>query len=493
MTTTHEHGRSQFTDARSRSMLLPVAFNELIMPSLGLARSSRMARRVSRVLLALLVVTIVLVLFAPWQQSVSGSGDVMAYDPLQREQEIQAPIKGRIVRWGVKLVENSHVTAGQFIAEIQDLDPDLFQRLKDQELAGERQVQAAQQQLAAAERNQATLETIIDTYDRQLAAYRDVQEQAIAVADAYVAVARQKILAEQQGLAEQRAALSQVTADYLRQKKLFEEQIASQLKYQEAERKWKEAQAKVAKADAYLEAARQDLEAKQRDRDVKTQKAQIDIEYATAALRKGSSDISKAENEVAKVRSELTKAEKDLLDTRVKVARQRSQSVYAPFNGFLVQIPPNQGGRIIKEGDPLCVIVPDTEDRAVQIWLRGNDAPLVEPGRHVRLQFEGWPAVQFSGWPSIAVGTFGGEVISVDASSDEKGRFRVLVLPDETEFNWPTARFLKQGVRTNGWVLLEQVPLWFEVWRRLNAFPPTVKMDEATRRQSGKTSGQKSK
>jgi hypothetical protein len=138
---------------------------------------------------------------------------------------------------------------------------------------------------------------------------------------------------------------------------------------------------------------------------------------------------------------------------------------------------------MLKEGDPLCVIVPDTKDRAVQLWLSGNDTPLIEPGRQVRLQFEGWPAVQFTGWPSVAVGTFGGKVISVDSTDNGKGQFRILVRPDESDRDWPGSvwpqgRFLRQGVRANGWVILNRVPLWFEVWRRMNAFPPVISVDE---------------
>jgi hypothetical protein len=153
--------------------------------------------------------------------------------------------------------------------------------------------------------------------------------------------------------------------------------------------------------------------------------------------------------------------------------------VTAPFDGFIMQIAANQGGQMLKEGDPLCVMVPDTTDRAVQLWVRGNDVPLITSGRHVRLQFEGWPMVQFSGWPSVAIGTFGGQVVSVDASDNGNGQFRVLVRPDPRDpdrlgATWPEANYLRQGVRTNGWVLLDRVPLWYEVWRRMNAFPPSV-------------------
>ncbi|MCA9246799.1 MAG: HlyD family efflux transporter periplasmic adaptor subunit, partial [Planctomycetales bacterium] len=214
------------------------------------------------------------------------------------------------------------------------------------------------------------------------------------------------------------------------------------------------------------------------ERNAKEQKAQVDIDYATAALRKSTADIAKAESDVAKAESDLTKAEKELLDTETKVARQRSQRIVAPFDGFVTRITPNQSSQVLKEGEAICVIVPDSADRAVQVWLDGNDAPLVEPGRHVRLQFEGWPAVQFAGWPSVAVGTFGGTVVSVDATDDGKGKFRVLVRPDPQDPTWPSQRFLRQGVRANGWVLLEQVPLWYEIWRNMNGFPPVVSTEE---------------
>jgi multidrug resistance efflux pump len=275
------------------------------------------------------------------------------------------------------------------------------------------------------------------------------------------------------------AALAQVEADYQRQKQLYEERIVSQLKYQEAERKYKEAQAKVAKHQAYVQAAKDEQVSKERERDAKAQKAQVDVDYATAMYRKAQADVAKAESDVAKAEAEWNKAEKELLDLQVKVSQQESRLVTAPFDGFVLQIASNQGGQMLKEGDPLCVMVPDTTDRAVQLWVRGSDVPLISPGRHVRLQFEGWPMIQFSGWPSVAVGTFGGQVVSVDSTDNGNGQFRILVRPDAGQpdrpgTTWPGAGHLRQGVRANGWVLLDRVPLWFEVWRRMNAFPPSV-------------------
>ena len=475
--------RSNLLTPRRRTMLAPVAYSELIMPSLRLTRSSRVARRIGKVLFVVLLGAIALMMFAPWQQSIPGQGNVVAFAPLERQQTIEAPIKGRIVRWGDEIFENARVEKGQTIVEIQDLDPSLVGRLQDQLDSTNQQVESGRVQLAAIVRSLEATQAIVESYQAQVIAYTEVKRQILSSADAFIDNAKQKIIAEEQHLLEQLAAFSQVEADYLRQKQLYEEKIASQLKFQEAERKFKEADAKVAKARAYVQAAKDELTGKERDREAKGQKAQVDIDYAIAILGKSNGDVAKVEGDVAKSKAELNKAEKELSEMEIKVSRQQSQIVTAPMDGFIVQIGANQGGRMLKEGDPLCVIVPDTKDRAVQLWLSGNDASLVQPGRQVRLQFEGWPAVQFTGWPSVAVGTFGGKVVSVDSTDDGKGKFRILVRPDEADDSWPGAvwpqdRFLRQGVRANGWVVLNRVPLWFEVWRRMNAFPPVVSFEK---------------
>lgn len=463
---------------RRRLMLAPVAYDDSLMPALRLARSSRFARRIARLLLWSFLVTVVLMALAPWQQSVTGSGSVLAYAPDQRQQVIESPIKGRIVRWGDGIYENARVEKGKLIAEIHDLDDAYSSRLDQQLLNSQQSVAAAHQQLEASQRALDAARMIVESYEAQVRAYRTVKEETKAAQDAFVAMAQQKVLAEQQQLAEYQAALPQLEAELERTAALHAEGNLSLQKLQEIERKVAEASAKVSRAEAYVSVAQSDLEGKQRERTAKVEKAQVDIDYAEATLRKAQGDVSKSESDIAKARQELNKAEKELLEMEVKVARQESQNILAPFDGYLVQISPNLATSVLKEGDPICTIVPDTTDRSVQIWLNGNDAPLVQPGRHVRLQFEGWPAVQFAGWPSVAVGTFGGEVVSVDATDNGQGEFRVLIRPVHEGESWPEERFLRQGVRANGWVLLNEVPLWYEVWRRLNGFPPVVQMEQ---------------
>lgn len=448
---THESSTSGAT-VRRRSILTPVAYDEAIMPSLQLARSSRIARRIARGLLALLVATVFLMVFAPWQQTITGAGYVVAYAPRERQQVLGATIKGKIYRWNEELYENARVSKGDFIAEIRDLDDAYTMRLQGQ-LDNTNSILEASRK-------------IVDATAGQLAAYQRVQREIEAAQNAYVQSATEKVAAAQQKLAIAEAAIPQLQAAYDRAKDLQAAGNIALEKLQEIERKLLESQGKVKEETANVSAARAELLGKQSDRKAYIHKAEADVRYYEGALDKA--------------RSEVSKAEKEQFEMQSKVARQSTQEIVAPFDGYLVHFNSDFGSQMVKEGDPICTIVPETKDRAVQIWLDGNDAPLVAAGRHVRLQFEGWPAVQFSGWPSVAVGTFGGTVVSVDMVDNGKGKFRCQILPDQSETNaWPKDRFLRQGVRANGWVLLDQVPLWFEVWRKLNGFPPTVDVESS--------------
>lgn len=460
------------------SMLAPVAYSESSMPSLRLARSSRVAREIAKYLFFALVFTILLMAFAPWQQSVTGTGNVLAYSPDQRQQVIQAAIKGRIARWGDNIYENARVKKGQVIAEIRDLDDLYSSRLNDQLMNSKQAVASAKQQLAADKRALEDSRKIVELYKLQVETYQLVKTEITAAQNAYVEMAKKKVQAKEQELNVYQAALPQLEEEYKRIKKLEAINNISLQKLQEVFRKLNEAKGKAKAGESYYASAKEELKGKMSDRSAYIEKAQVDIDKTKSFLEKANVDVSKDQSKIAKTEQDLNKAEKELLDMRVKVSRQANQTITAPFDGFIVQITPNLGTAILKEGDPICTIVPYTKDRSVQIWLDGNDAPLVEPGRHVRLQFEGWPAVQFAGWPSVAVGTFGGDVISVDATDNGKGKFRILIRPDPTEPAWPTDRFLRQGVRANAWVLLNRVPLWYEVWRNLNGFPPVVSMGE---------------
>jgi hypothetical protein len=168
---------------------------------------------------------------------------------------------------------------------------------------------------------------------------------------------------------------------------------------------------------------------------------------------------------------ELASARLALQPVEVRLNRQSTQTIYAPVDGVIFRLDVQPGSAVVKTGDGIASIVPEVTQPVAELWIDGNDLPLVRQGSKVRLQFEGWPAIQFVGWPSVAVGTFGGVVKLVDSTDDGKGKFRVLVEQDPQDEPWPQSRYLRQGVKAKGWVLLNTVRLGFEVWRQFNGFP----------------------
>ncbi|MEM0927421.1 MAG: HlyD family secretion protein, partial [Planctomycetota bacterium] len=189
-----------------------------------------------------------------------------------------------------------------------------------------------------------------------------------------------------------------------------------------------------------------------------------------------------AKDKINDANSKLETARKELAEVENKFGEVGGRmEITAPRSGIIQQWNGLENSQSIKEGDVLFVIVPDADELAVEMKVTGTDMPLIHEGDRVRLQFDGWPAVQFVGWPSVAIGTFGGKVNRVFPTDDGKGYFRVIVTVDnhfERENGWPDGRYLRQGVRANGWVLLKRVPLGYEIWRQLNGFPPVISEDE---------------
>ena len=225
------------------------------------------------------------------------------------------------------------------------------------------------------------------------------------------------------------------------------------------------------------------------ERDAKKRKLQVSqIASQTSLLnyqrqeelfKKGLSsrrDFEEAKIEYKKLLSAQESAASELVEAETKLSRQENQVILAPKDGVVLKVLAGDNATLVKAGDKLATFAPNLSDPAVEIYVSGNDIPLVIEGRKVRLQFEGWPIIQFSGWPSVAVGTFGGVVSSVDSSISENGKFRIIVKKDGTE-DWPEQRFLKHGAKVRAWVLLNNVSLCYEFWRQLNGFPPSFDND----------------
>lgn len=182
-------------------------------------------------------------------------------------------------------------------------------------------------------------------------------------------------------------------------------------------------------------------------------------------------DSENAKIEYKKLLSEVETSFAELKSMETKLARQKTQIIFAPNDGFIIKILSGNTSTTVKSGDKIATFAPTLTEPAIELYIDGNDISLMKKGRKVRIQFEGIPAIQFSGWPTMSIGTFEGIIKSVDQSISENGKFRIIVIKDEKS-PWPNQMFLRHGAKVYGWVLLNKVSLGYELWRKLNNFPP---------------------
>jgi multidrug efflux pump subunit AcrA (membrane-fusion protein) len=405
-------------------------------------RSSKAAGVLGLVLSVLLVMFLVGLVVTPWQQSVSGRGRVIALSPTERHQRLESPVDGRISR--VLVAEGQQVEQDEIVIEIADVDPRFMERLES-----EAELVRLREQAATGRR---------EAIEDRVTALQRSRELALAAADARIDMAKERVRQAEQAAIAAEAQRDAAALNLPRIKELADKGLRSTRDAELAELDIKRAEAELQRAKATMQASTQEVTSLAADR--------RRIEQETTA---GINDARAAENSA---KAEQASARADIVRLDTRIARQLTQAVRVPRQSSIFRVIA-QEGQLVKQGDPLIELVPVTTSRAVEIWIEGNDAPLVKPGRPVRLQFEGWPALQFVGWPQIARGTFGGEVKLVDLHDDGSGRFRVVIGPTDEE-PWPDPVVLRQGVRSNGWILLEVVPLGWELWRRLNAFPPSL-------------------
>jgi multidrug efflux pump subunit AcrA (membrane-fusion protein) len=424
------------------------------------AQTAPITARFARSLISLFLALLVFLAMTPWQQNVQGHGRVVAYTPADRQQTIGAPVEGRISRWFVK--EGSRVKQGEVIAELQDNDPLLLQRLNN-----EHQVLLDRQ---------SAVENRVETFRQQLRMAELSRPQALTASEARLEMGKQRQKAAVQTLDAARAAKQTASLNLSRQQQLQQKGLASRRTLELAELEMNQRDAESERAQASLNAAKSEVDALNAD----WLKLSADT---TASVEKTRAELNKAIEDQNYVRADLLK-----LETRL--ARQQTQAIKAPRDGTLLRLLANPNAEQLKAGQALAILVPDTEQRAVELWVDGNDLPLIVTGSHVRLQFEGYPSVQFGGWPEFSVGSFGGQVSLIDATDDGKGHFRILVSPDPSDIAWPDVRFLRQGVRVNGWILLGRVSLGYEMWRIFNGFPALV-LPEPQIKESSSVEGKK--
>jgi multidrug resistance efflux pump len=362
-------------------------------------------------------------LFLPWQQNIRGIGKVTALNPANRPQTVQAVIAGQIQKWHVR--EGQAVRAGDTIVTIREVkekyfDPQLLERL--------------QEQLTAKKSSLTSKTEKAQALSRQIEALKTGMQRKIEQATA-------KLQAE-------RIKFQNAENQYQRNKKLFEAGNIPLTKFQEIEYKYQGSEADY--RNATLEIAR------------------LRAEYMEK-ISKSESDLSTTQGDIFEAQGEISKLTNEYTNTQI---RSGQYQITAPQSGYVVRAMRAGIGETIKEGDAVCTVMPEVTDLAVEMYVKAMDVPLISKGRKVRIEFDGWPALQFSGWPSVSVGSFGGTVEVIDYISSQPGEFRMLVIPDKTDEAWPQQ--LRVGSGTRGWVMLENVPVWYEIWRQLNGFPPSL-------------------
>jgi multidrug resistance efflux pump len=364
-----------------------------------------------------------IVLFLPWQQNIRGKGKVTALSPQNRPQTIETIIAGRIQNWRVQ--EGQFVNTGDTIAIISEVkekyfDPQMLSRLREVIRSKESSLQSKDQKAQALRRQISALKEGMRTKTEQ---------------------AKAKLEAE-------RVRFSNAKNQFERNKNLFEAGNIPLTKYQDIEYKYQGAEADFVNAEIEIE----QVQAEYLDK----------INKAESELNNTLADQFETQADLAKLRNELSNME----------IRSDQYFIRAPQSGYVVKATQAGIGETIKEGDPVCTIMPQSDDVAVEMYVKAMDVPLISKGRKVRIEFDGFPALQFSGWPSVSVGSFGGIVEVIDFVNSKPGEFRILVVPDKVDEKWP--RLIRNGSGTQGWVMLDDVPVWYEIWRQLNGFPPSL-------------------
>jgi len=401
---------------------------------------------------ALLIITLllsVLILFLPWTQTIRSKGYITTLKPNQRPQTVQSVIGGRIEKWYVQ--EGDFVNKGDtvmFLSETKDdyFDPNLLSRT-------EAQIASKEQSVGAYMAN-------VKALDRQ--------------ADALVATKRLKLQQGQNYIMQARLAIQSDSMD-VQAVTLQNETAQNQLKRME------ELYEKGLKSLTELEAGRvklQDMHAKSITIENKLLESRNKLINAQVEL--GSID-NQYRDKLSKIESDKFAALSAMYDAEVVVTKMQNQYmnysvrtglyyITSPQDGYITRTLQSGLGETVKEGAELVSIMPAKIDIAVSIFVEPMDLPLVKKGQAVRFIFDGWPTIAFSGWPELSYGTFGGRVYAIDNFISENGKYRVLVQPDEQDKPWPSA--LRVGSGANAMSLLQDVSIWYELWRQLNGFPP---------------------
>ncbi len=390
-----------------------------------------------------------LFLMLPWTQNIRTNGLVTSIYPEQRPQGINSPIPGKIERWFVK--EGDVVKKGDTLLQLAEikveyLDPNLVKRNEEQ--------------LQAKKGTNDSYRNKVSAYDQQNTVLKSALELKKQQLINKIKQTENKLLGEK---GEQKAIendLVQAKDQYERQEKMFEEGLVSQTQLQQRNVSYQNALAKKISIENKIQQTQQELinikieiSSNEQEYIEKMVKVQTDQFTTLGQIESGNGEIAKLENQIInyKIRNGL-------------------YFILAPQDGQVIQVKNAGLGEIIKEEENILQIVPTNISYAVEMFVRPVDLPLIDTGQTVRLIFDGFPAIVFSGWPQNSYGTFGGQIVTYENTINEEGLFRVLVSQPTNLKHWPPQLKVGSGVKTI--TLLNDVPIWYELWRNINGFPP---------------------
>ncbi len=390
-----------------------------------------------------------LFLFIPWTQNISADGSVTTLRQEQRPQQLNTVIPGKVIKWYVK--EGDHVKAGDTIiqlAETKDdyLDPDLLERMREQINAKMGSLKNYEQKALMAQNQNEALRQSIRLKRSEL--------------DNKILQQKMKIMSDSIELMATINDLKIKTQQYQRQISMYDSGLVSLTQLEQRNQATQDAVAKKNSAEVKFNNAKQEF--------LRLQIEQNNIQQDyNEKISKVEGDRFQTLSQIATGEGEIAKLENQYMNYNI---RKDLYFIIAPQDGQVVNAKKAGIGEIVKEGELIIEIVPRAIQLAVEMYVKPVDLPLLGIGQQVRFTFDGFPAIVFSGWPDASYGIFNGKVVAVENAVSDNGKFRVLVAEDVSDKPWPVT--LRIGAGAKGFALLTDVPVWYELWRNINGFPP---------------------
>lgn len=424
-------------------------YNRLDQYSTIQSLASRPHYKVLNKILVGFLIVVVLFLFLPWTQNIPGNGNVTTLMPNQRPQTIQSLISGRIEKWYVR--EGDFVKKGDtilFISEIKEdyLDPNLVENTKAQLNAKQQSVESYGGK--------------VNSLSNQIVAIERERKLKFEQAKNKVKQSYLKITSDSMDLAAVETQLKIAKTQFNRAVQLNKEGLKPLTEVEEKRLKLQEVEAKIITQENKFLASKNELI------NAKVELNRINAEY-TEKVSKARGDQFTALSSQFDTEAQVNKLKNQYTNYRI---RNGMYYITAPQDGYINRALQSGIGENIKEGTAIVSIMPSKYQLAVETYVSPMDFPLIQKGEHVRVWFDGWPTIVFSGWPGLSYGTYGGKIVAVENFISDNGKYRVLIAPDEKEENWPKQLSIGSGAQTIA--LLENVPIWYEIWRTLNGFPP---------------------